>query len=301
MKNIAKLGLSLALLVGLTSCGNSADTSSKEAAEKDSASKTTESVEAEKQEATKDGQETIRVGLVGEKNEIWEEVAKRYEAGTGNKIELVTFSDYIQPNEALTSGDIDINSFQHKKYLEEYNTDHGTDLVGIGDTMLAPLGIYSNKVKDVSELKEKDRIAIPNDASNGARALFLLQAAGLIKVEGNPGESITIDQITENKLNLEFVELDASETPRSLDDVVAAVVNDNYALDAGLKPNEDAIFLEDANSEAAAQYVNIIATTKDKENDQTLKELVEDYYQTDETKADYDKYTFGAWIATWQD
>jgi D-methionine transport system substrate-binding protein len=292
MKKLSKIGLGLALLLGLTACGGSSNEKSSDPQ--------SPSTETSSQETGKDGTRTIKVGLVGEKNEIWEEVAKRYEEGTGNKIELVTFSDYIQPNEALSSGDIDINSYQHKKYLEEYNADRGTDLVDIGDTMLAPLGIYSSKIKDVKELKENDKLAIPNDPSNGARALFLLQAAGLIKVDGEPGESISLDDVTENKLNLELIELDASETPRSLDDVTAAVVNDNYALDAGFKPNEDAIFLEDANSKEVEQYINVIATRKENENDKDILDLVKNYYQTDETAEDYDTYTYGAWIPAWK-
>lgn len=279
MKTISKIALALLLTVGITSCGNSdKDTTSNEKA---------------------DTNTTIKVGLVGEKNEVWEEVQKRYEEKTGNKLELVVFTDYVQPNEALQNGEIDINSFQHKKYLEEYNKDHNSDLVSIGNTMLAPIGLYSNKIKDVKEIKENDKIAIPNDPTNGSRALFLLEKAGLIKVKGESGQSITIDDITENKLDLEIIELDASETPRSLEDVTAAVVNDNYALDAGLKPNKDAFFLEDANSEEVSQYINVVAARKEDENNKVLKDLVENFYQTDETAKDYDKYTDGAWIPAW--
>lgn len=279
MKTISKIALALIFTVGITSCGNSdIDTTSNEKA---------------------DTNTTIKVGLVGEKNEVWEEVQKRYEEKTGNKLELVVFTDYVQPNEALQNGEIDINSFQHKKYLEEYNKDHNSDLVSIGNTMLAPIGLYSNKIKDVKEIKENDKIAIPNDPTNGSRALFLLEKAGLIKVKGESGQSITIDDITENKLDLEIIELDASETPRSLEDVTAAVVNDNYALDAGLKPNKDAFFLEDANSEEVSQYINVVAARKEDENNKVLKDLVENFYQTDETAKDYDKYTDGAWIPAW--
>lgn len=279
MKTISKIALALIFTVGITSCGNSdKDTTSNEKA---------------------DTNTTIKVGLVGEKNEVWEEVQKRYEEKTGNKLELVVFTDYVQPNEALQNGEIDINSFQHKKYLEEYNKDHNSDLVSIGNTMLAPIGLYSNKIKDVKEIKENDKIAIPNDPTNGSRALFLLEKAGLIKVKGESGQSITIDDITENKLDLEIIELDASETPRSLEDVTAAVVNDNYALDAGLKPNKDAFFLEDANSEEVSQYINVVAARKEDENNKVLKDLVENFYQTDETAKDYDKYTDGAWIPAW--
>lgn len=283
MKNLGKLTLGLALILGLSSCGSNGD--NKEA--------------SEGEKAQTEVSDTIKIGVVGEKNEVWEEVIKRYEEGTGKKAELVKFSDYTQPNEALASGDIDVNSFQHYKFLEEYNDAQGEEkLVAIADTMLAPLGYYSNQIKSLDELEDGDKVAIPNDPSNGPRALFLLQAAGLIKVNGNPGEAITLDNITENPKNLEFIEMDAAQTARALDDVKVAAVNDNYALDSGLSPNGDAIFLEDPENPDAKIYVNVIAARAEDKDNEAYKELVK-YYQTDETKKDYDKYTNGAWIASW--
>ena len=283
MKNLGKLTLGLALILGLSSCGSNGD--NKEA--------------SEGEKAQTEVADTIKIGVVGEKNEVWEEVIKRYEEGTGKKAELVKFSDYTQPNEALASGDIDVNSFQHYKFLAEYNDAQGEEkLVAIADTMLAPLGYYSNQIKSLDELEDGDRVAIPNDPSNGPRALFLLQAAGLIKVNGNPGEAITLDDITENPKNLEFIEMDAAQTARALDDVKVAAVNDNYALDSGLSPNEDAIFLEDPENPDAKIYVNVIAARAEDKDNEAYKELVK-YYQTDETKKDYDTYTNGAWIASW--
>lgn len=283
MKNLGKLTLGLALILGLSSCGSNGD--NKEA--------------SEGEKAQTEVSDTIKIGVVGEKNEVWEEVIKRYEEGTGKKAELVKFSDYTQPNEALASGDIDVNSFQHYKFLEEYNDAQGEEkLVAIADTMLAPLGYYSNQIKSLDELEDGDKVAIPNDPSNGPRALFLLQAAGLIKVNGNPGEAITLDNITENPKNLEFIEMDAAQTARALDDVKVAAVNDNYALDSGLSPNEDAIFLEDPENPDAKIYVNVIAARAEDKDNEAYKELVK-YYQTDETKKDYDTYTNGAWIASW--
>ena len=285
MKKLAKLTLGLALALGLSSCG--ANNESKPA-ETGSEGKT-------QTEAT----DTIKIGVVGEQNEVWEEVIKRYEEGTGKKAELVKFSDYTQPNEALASGDLDLNSFQHHKFLGEYNDSQGEEkLVAIADTMLAPLGYYSSQIESLDELQDGDRVAIPNDPSNGPRALFLLQAAGVIKVNGDPGEAITLDDITENPKNLEFVEMDAAQTARSLDDVAAAAVNDNYALDSGFSPTEDAIFLEDPDNPDAKIYVNVIASRAEDKDNEAYKELVK-YYQTDETKKDYDTYTKGAWIASW--
>lgn len=237
--------------------------------------------------------------MVGEKNEVWDEVIKRYEEGTGKKAELVKFSDYTQPNEALASGDIDLNSYQHYKFLNEYNEAQGEEkLVAIADTMLGPLGIYSNQIKSVDELSEADKISLPNDPSNGSRALFLLQSAGLIKVNGNPGETISLEDITENPKNLEFIEMDAAQTSRSLDDVKAAVVNDNYALDSGLSPKNDSIYLEDPEDPDVKIYVNVIAARAEDKDNEAYKELVS-YYQTEETKKDYDKFTNGAWIPSW--
>lgn len=283
MKNLGKLTLGLALVLGLSSCGSNGESKEASSGEK----------------AQTEVADTIKIGVVGEKNEVWEEVIKRYEEGTGKKAELVKFSDYTQPNEALVSGDIDVNSFQHYKFLEEYNDAQGEEkLVAIADTMLAPLGYYSNQIKSLDELEDGDKVAIPNDPSNGPRALFLLQAAGLIKVNGNPGQAITLDDITENPKNLEFIEMDAAQTARALDDVKVAAVNDNYALDSGLSPNEDAIFLEDPENPDAKIYVNVIAARAEDKDNEAYKELVK-YYQTDETKKDYDTYTNGAWIASW--
>lgn len=278
MKKLGKLTLGLALLLGLSACG------SNESADKDTGEKSQTEVS-----------DTIKIGVVGEKNEVWDEVIKRYEKGTGKKAELVKFSDYAQPNEALISGDIDVNSYQHHKFLNEFNDEQ---VVSIADTMLAPLGFYSNQIKSLDDLKDGDRIAISNDPSNGPRALFLLQSAGVIKVKGEPGESISLDDITENPKNLEFIEMDPAQTARSLDDVVAAAINDNFALDSGLSPKEDAIYLEDPEDPDAKIYVNVIATRAEDKDNEAYKELVE-YYQTDETKKDYDKYTDGAWIPAW--
>ena len=264
MKKLGKLTLGLALLLGLSACG------SNESADKDTGEKSQTEVS-----------DTIKIGVVGEKNEVWDEVIKRYEKGTGKKAELVKFSDYAQPNEALISGDIDVNSYQHHKFLNEFNDEQADEkVVSIADTMLAPLGFYSNQIKSLDDLKDGDRIAISNDPSNGPRALFLLQSAGVIKVKGEPGESISLDDITENPKNLEFIEMDPAQTARSLDDVVAAAINDNFALDSGLSPKEDAIYLEDPEDPDAKIYVNVIATRAEDKDNEAYKELVE-YYQTD--------------------
>lgn len=283
MKKIGKIALGLALLVGLSSCGNKEN--------KNISNSNSNSNAKEKQ--------SIKIGVVGEYNEVLNEVIKRYEEKTGNKAELVVFSDYNQPNEALESGDIDLNAYQHKKYLEEYNKDHKTDLVSIGNTMLAPLGIYSKKYKSLDKVKENDEVVIPNDASNGARALFLLQDAGLIKVKGKKGDSVRLEDIIENPKKLKITEVDASQTARNLDTVALAVVNDTFALDSKIATEYPALKFEDSKADDNNPYVNIFAAKKDRKDDKVLNDFVKNYYQTDKTKEDYKKFTGGAWIPAW--
>ncbi|MBS5989348.1 MetQ/NlpA family ABC transporter substrate-binding protein [Anaerococcus hydrogenalis] len=282
MKKLGKIALGLAILVGFSSCANNDNKN-----------------EANSNSNTKEKQ-TIKIGVVGEYNDVLNEVSKRYEEKTGNKVELVVFSDYNQPNEALESGDIDLNAYQHKKYLEEYNKDHKTDLVSIGNTMLAPLGIYSKKYKSLDEVKDNDEVVIPNDASNGARALFLLQDAGLIKVNGKKGDSITVTDVKENPKNLKITEVDASQTARNLDSAAIAVVNDTFALDSKIATEYPALKFEDSKPTDDNPYVNIIVAKKDRKDDKVLNDFVKNYYQTEETEKDYKKFTGGAWIPAWE-
>lgn len=292
MKLTSKIALALGLIVSLTSCG-SGESKKEEAPKEETKTETKETGDT----AKSSDPINIKIGVVGEFNEVLEEVIKRYEEGTGNTAELVKFADYNQPNEALASGDIDLNAFQHHKFLNEFNEDRGSDLVAIGDTMLAPIALYSNKVGSLDELADGAKIALPNDPSNGSRALFLLQDAGLITVEGEPGDIIGLENVTENAKNLELIEMDASETARSLDDVDAAVVNDTFALDAGLDKNTS-IYTEDPKSDSVKQYINVIAARKEDENNEKYKEFVK-YYQSEETKEDFETYTKGSWIPAW--
>lgn len=292
MKLTSKIALALGLIVTLTACGSGAD-KKEEASKEEAKTETKDTGDA----AKSTDPVHIKIGVVGEYNEVLEEVIKRYEKGTGNTVELVKFADYNQPNEALLAGDIDLNAYQHYKFLQEFNDDKGSDLVSIGDTMLAPITLYSHKVKNLDEIGEGAKIAIPNDPSNGSRALFLLQDAGLIKVDGEAGDIIGTDKITENPKKLEIVEMDASQTARSLDDVDCAVVNDTFALDAGLD-KKNGIYVEDPKSESVKQYINLIAARKEDENNPAYKEFVK-YYQTDETKADFERITKGAWLPAW--
>lgn len=285
MKKFAKIALALAVLVGFSSCGAKDNENSKDA----SAETKTE----DKAEGT-----TIKIGVVGEYNEVLEKVIARYEEATGNKVELQKFSDYSQPNEALIAGDIDLNAYQHHKFLDEFNESKGSDLISIGDTMLAPMGLYSEKIKSIDELEDGAKVAIPNDPTNGSRALFLLQEAGLIKVDGQAGDLIGVDKVTDNPKNLEIIEMDASTTPRSLEDVDIAAVNDTFALDSGLD-KEKSVFVEDPKSESVKEYINLIAARKEDENNEAYKEFVK-YYQTEETKKDMEEITKGAWLPAWE-
>ena len=290
MKNLKKIALGLSLVLTLTGCGNKKE---------DTNSNSSASNQAKSEDRFADTKE-IKIGVCGEKNEVLEDVAKRFEKDTGKKIKIVPFSDYNQPNEALNSGDIDINSFQHKKFLEDYNKSHKTDIVSVGDTLLAPMGIYSDKIKDVKEIKDGDKIAIPNDPTNGARALFLLQSAGLIEVEGKEGDAITIDNIKKNPKNLEIIKLDASQTARNLTEVAASVINSGMAVDAGFIPTEDSIYLEDKDDPSKAIYVNIFAARKEDKDSKTLENFVKNYYQTEETKKLIEKETKGSEIPAWK-
>lgn len=239
----------------------------------------------------------VKIGVVGEDTEVWDEVITRLQE-QDIYAELVTFTDYNQPNEALLSGDLQLNSFQHQRFLDNFNKEKGSNIVSIGDTVLAPLGLYSSKIKDVSEIKNGDRIAIPDDVSNGSRALILLQTAGLIKVNGQAGDDLTKDDITENPLNLEIIALDASQTARSLDDVTAAAINNGMAIDAGYIPTKDAFFLEPVDDNSKP-YINIIATKEENKDNEVLKKIVQ-AYQTDETAKAIDETTKGSSISAWK-
>ena len=295
MKNISKIGLSLALLLGLSACGAGSNEKASETEAEKPETETTEVAEAPADDPLAD-KDVIKLGVVGENNEAWEDVAKRFKEGTGKEIEIVSFSEYREPNEALLSGDIDINAFQHKKFLDDFIEASGSEIDVIADTVIAPLGIYSSKIESLDELEDGARIAIPDDATNGARSLFLLQSASLIEVSGEDGDAITINEITANPRNFEIVELAASQTARSLDDVDIACVNSGIAVDAGFVPTEDAIYLEDHNDPNKEIYVNIIATTPDKKDSATLKDLVDNYYHTDETKKIIEEVSKGSSI-----
>lgn len=238
--------------------------------------------------------EDIKVGVSpGEHAEIMEEVAKVAEP-MGLNIEVVEFSDYVIPNTALADGDIQANSFQHRPYLENQIKDRGFDLVEIGTTITTPMGIYSDKLESLDALPEGAKIGIPNDPTNGGRALLVLQDLGLLTLAEGTGLVPTPLDITENPKNLEFLELDAAQLPRSLADTDASIINTNYALAAGLNPNTDTIGMEKADS----PYVNIIVVRKGKEEQDWAKKLVEAYHSA-EVKAFIDEKYEGSVLTSW--
>ncbi|MCW6674704.1 MetQ/NlpA family ABC transporter substrate-binding protein [Aerococcaceae bacterium NML180378] len=239
----------------------------------------------------------VKLGLTGDDTRVWDNVKERL-AKEGIEIEYVKFTDYSQPNAALADGSIDLNAFQHQIFLDSYNAEHKTDIVSIGNTVNAPLGIYSDKIKDVKDLKEGAKIAIPNDPTNGGRALRLLQSAGLIKVDESKGYKPTVSDITENKLKLDIQELDASQTARALPDVDVAIINSGVAVDAGFLPTKDAIFLEPVDDKSKP-YVNIIAVRKEDEQNDIYQKVV-DFYQTDETKKVIEEVSKGSHIPAWE-
>ncbi|MDD4690656.1 MAG: MetQ/NlpA family ABC transporter substrate-binding protein [Eubacterium aggregans] len=192
----------------------------------------------------------------------------------GYTLEIKEFTDYVQPNQALSNGELDANYFQHAPYLTDYNEKNGTDLVSAASIHYEPLGLYAGKTKAVTELSDGATIAVPNDTTNEARALLLLENQGLIKLKEGVGLAATPKDIAENPKNLKVQELEAAQLARSLGDVDMAVINGNYALDADLKVS-DALAKEEKDSEAAKTYANIVAVRKGEENSDKTKALID--------------------------
>jgi D-methionine transport system substrate-binding protein len=234
---------------------------------------------------------------VGENNEQWE-VIKKTLAKENITLELVKFAEYVLPNQALAEGEIDLNAFQHYAYLNNEIKTKQYKITPIGNTLIAPLGLYSQKVGSVSEIKAGDKIAIPNDVVNGGRALKVLEAAGLLKVNPDTGYAPTVGDITENPLKLEIIEVEAAQTPKLLPDVAAAIINGGHAVDAGLNPTKDSIALEEVVGGSDNPFINVIAArTEDKDN--PVYKKVVDAYHTDEVKNVIETTYAGAYLVAW--
>lgn len=244
---------------------------------------------------TKDSKndKVIKIGVTPKPHKEIVDIAKPLLEKQGYKVEITEFNDYVQPNTAVSEGSLDANFFQHTPYLNEQNQSKGFKLVSVGPIHLEPMGLYSKKIKSLDELKDGATIAVPNDPSNEARALKLLAGKGIIKIKD--GELVTSKDITENKKNLKFSELEAAAIPRAMDDVDAAVINGNYAIEAKFNPTKDALVVEDKNSEAAKPYANILVVKEGNEKQEKIQALY-NALRSPEVKAFIEKEYSGAVI-----
>ncbi|WP_449538541.1 MetQ/NlpA family ABC transporter substrate-binding protein [Ferdinandcohnia sp. Marseille-Q9671] len=231
----------------------------------------------------------------GPHEEIVEKVAE-VAAKDGLELELKVFSDYVMPNTALDEGNLDVNSYQHLPFLEKFNADHGTKLVTVGKTILNPMGVYSDKYESLEDLPKGAKVGLPNDPTNGSRALFVFESAGLIKVKEDVKENATIYDLEENPKEIEFIELDAAQIPKQLGELDAAAINTNFALGAGLNPKEDSIALETTDS----PYVNYLVVREENKDDKVLEKLRK-AYQSDEVKKFIEEQYKGSVIPSWDE
>ncbi len=241
------------------------------------------------------GGKTIKVGATPAPHAEILEVVKDILAEEGYTLEIVEFDDYVTPNTSLEDGSLDANYFQHITYLNEFNVEHGTHLVSAADVHYEPFGLYAGKTASLDALADGAQIAVPNDGTNEARALLLLEQEGLIKLKEGVGLSATKIDIAENPHNYDIVELEARLLPTTLSDVDMAVINGNYAIDAGLKVS-DAIAVEAADGAAAEAYVNVLAVKEGNEDDEAIKALA-DALRSDEVKTYIDETYDGAVVA----
>ena len=272
MKKVTYLLLALVLAIGtLTACGSS----DKESGTKEAAGK------------------TIKVAASATPHAIILEEAKTLLKKQGWDLEIKVFDDYVQPNNVVESGEFDANYFQHIPYLENFNKEKGTHLVNAGGIHYEPFGIYPGTEKKLDELKEGDTIAVPNDTTNEARALLLLQDNGIIKLKDGAGLEATVKDIAENPKNIKIQELEAAQVSRVKDEVAFVVLNGNYALEAGYSVEKDSIAYEKSDSEAAKTYVNVIAVKEGNENNEGIKALIS-VLKSDEIKKFINKKFNGA-------
>lgn len=223
---------------------------------------------------------TVRLGVVGSDNKVWEAVGKKLKADHIN-LKIVELADYNQPNAALADGDLDLNAFQHQFFLDNWNKKNHSDLTTIGKTVIAPMAIFSHKISKLSQLKAGDTVSIPNDVTNQARALTLLKSNGLITFKKGTSNLPTPRDVDQNKLKLKFQPLDAAQLPRTLDDVDAAVINSGVAVDAKLDFKK-ALDIEKV-TKASIPWINIIVAKKKDANNKVYKKIVK-AYQTEDTK-----------------
>ena len=240
-----------------------------------------------------DDLETITVAATAAPHaEILEE-AKALLEEKGYDLQVEVFSDYVLPNEVVESGEMDANYFQHINYLNSFNEEQGTHLVNAGEIHYEPFGIYAGQKETLEDIEDGDTVAVPNDTTNEARALLLLEAQGWITLDPDAGLTATPEDITDNPYNLEIEPFEAAQVARHIDEVSYVVLNGNYALEAGLNAGTDALAVESADSDAIAQYVNVIAVKEGNENEEKIQALVE-VLKSDEIKEFIEKEYSGA-------
>ena len=274
-KRVAALLLGLAV-ASLAACGGQkAETKAESQVETEAGSKKAAETEKATEAAKAEGEAVkIKIGATPSPHAEILEAAKDALKEKGVEIEIVTYNDYVQPNLATDQGQIDANYFQHLPYLEDFNKENNTHVVSVGKIHYEPFGIYAGKSKDLKAIQDGAKIAVPNDTTNEARALLLLEANGIIKLKDGAGLTATKQDIAENPHNVDIYEVEAAQIPRSLDSVDFACMNGNFAIQANYKPS-DALATEDAESEAAQTYANIIAVSEKNKDAEWVKTLVE--------------------------
>ena len=302
-KNLGTIALAAALAcAALAGCsGNSqeqttaASTEGTEAAGEETEAAGAESEVSEAESAASGELETLVVGATASPHAEILEVVKPILAEQGYDLQIQEFTDYVLPNRALEEGELDANYFQHIQYLESYNEQNGTDLVSAGEIHYEPFGIYAGKTTDLSQLPDGATVFVPNDITNEARALLLLQDQGLLTLKEGAGLEATPNDIEENPKNLEIVEMEAAMIPRTMDDCDIAIINGNYALEAGLNVSE-ALAAETSDSLAAQTYANVVAVRPGHENSEKIQALVQALC-SDEVKEFIDATYNGAVVA----
>lgn len=290
MKKLLALTLALVLCLGLAACGGGTSTDTDTNADTSSDADTNG-------DATANG-ETITLTVGATPNPHAEILAQVKDDLAAEGIDLVVkeYSDYVVPNTAVEEGDLDANYFQHTPYMEKFNEENGTHLVSVGKIHYEPMGIYPGLTKTLEELPDGATIAVPNDATNEARALQLLAAQGLIELKEDAGLNATPNDITSNPKNLQFKELEAAMLPQTASEVNLSVINSNFAMEGGMNPATDSLASEDADSEAAQTFANIIAVKEGHENDPAIQALVK-ALQSDKVKEYIEKTYSGAVVA----
>lgn len=290
MKKLLALTLVLVLCLGLAACGGGTSTDTDTNADTSSDADTNG-------DATANG-ETITLTVGATPNPHAEILAQVKDDLAAEGIDLVVkeYSDYVVPNTAVEEGDLDANYFQHTPYMEKFNEENGTHLVSVGKIHYEPMGIYPGLTKTLEELPDGATIAVPNDATNEARALQLLAAQGLIELKEDAGLNATPNDITSNPKNLQFKELEAAMLPQTASEVDLSVINSNFAMEGGMNPATDALASEDADSEAAQTFANIVAVKEGHENDPAIQALVK-ALQSDKVKEYIEKTYSGAVVA----